>query len=346
MRISRENLPVLLYYAPLLPGFVFLCLKHGGPRAVFTSNPGIPFGGAFSSSKSAFSERAGSSFRHPKSCLIRRAGDDFTRINNFFAETRVLDSRSPTDYSWPRFLLKPDAGERGRNVSVYFSEAAARAAIARVKEETLLQEYVVGIDYSVFFFRNAQTRDTQILAITERSLPSGIGNGADSVEEMIIKSNFRPDISRKLLKINLERLAWRPKRGQIIQLSFVANHSQGAIFKTVQFGVITESLTGAVGEVADVVEGVYYGRYDFKASSLENLMSARDVHLLEFNGAYAEPLEIYDSNCSLFHMYCVLHRRLDLLMSIGAELQRQGYAPPRWKDVLAAFRHQIKMRFI
>jgi len=344
MRISRENLPVLLYYAPIFPGFVFLCLKHGGPRAVFTSNPGIPFGGAFSSSKSTFSERAGNAFRHPKSCLIRGAECDQTSVDNFFSKARALDSRASTDYSWPRFLLKPDAGERGRNVSVYFSEAAARAAILRVKEETLLQEYVAGVDYSVFFFRNVDTRNTRILAITERSLPSGIGNGIDSVEQIIIKRNFRPDISRMLLKINLERLAWRPNPGQKIQLSFVANHSQGAVFKTFISEGIMELITGAIAKLADAVGGVYYGRFDFKANSLDNLMSAKDVYLLEFNGAYAEPLEIYDSNCSLFRMYCVLHRRLDLLMSIGAELQRQGHEPPRWKDIASALHHQIKMR--
>ena len=60
-----------------------------------------------------------------------------------------MDERS---LDWP-VVLKPDAGQRGSGVAVVRDAAAAARLPAHAPRRLLVQEYVPGDEYGVFYYR-------------------------------------------------------------------------------------------------------------------------------------------------------------------------------------------------
>ena len=60
----------------------------------------------------------------------------------------------------------------------------------------------------------------------------------------------------------------------------------------------------------------YYGRYDLKCNSIEELKQGKFV-ILEFNGAGAEPNHVYNANYSWFKAIGVFAHHWKVLYEIG-----------------------------
>ena len=58
--------------------------------------------------------------------------------------------------------------------------------------------------------------------------------------------------------------------------------------------IIDKQLGATFDSICEKIEGFYYGRFDLRTSSIENLKEGQDIAILELNGAGAEPAHIYD----------------------------------------------------
>ena len=92
----------------------------------------------------------------------------------------------------------------------------------------------------------------------------------------------------------------------------------------------------------------YYGRYDVKCQSVDDLKRNQNFTILEFNGAGAAPHHIYNSGHSLFRAYRIILHHWRVLYQISAENYRRG-RPRRtfrqgWEFLKASERHFQKLR--
>jgi hypothetical protein len=84
----------------------------------------------------------------------------------------------------------------------------------------------------------------------------------------------------------------------------------------------------------------YYGRYDIKCQSIEDLKKGKNFTILEFNGSGAEPNHVYHAGYSLFDAYGVFLRHWKVLYEISRYNKQHGvpYWPliKGWKFLQAA----------
>jgi hypothetical protein len=72
----------------------------------------------------------------------------------------------------------------------------------------------------------------------------------------------------------------------------------------------------------------YYGRYDIKAASVEDLKAGRNYYILEYNGSGAEPNHIYDAGLSLWEAYREILHHWKMLYEISKYNHQNGF--PYW----------------
>jgi hypothetical protein len=72
------------------------------------------------------------------------------------------------------------------------------------------------------------------------------------------------------------------------------------------------------------MEGIYYGRFDLKCSSVEDLKAGRGFMVMEYNGIGAEPAHIYDPAYPLLRKYLDIYRHWRIIFRIYKIQRRQG----------------------
>ena len=171
MRILRrfrgwrwEFWPPWLAYLPVVPYLLYLGFKHRSLTLFTAANPGIPSGGFVGESKSAILAR-------------------LPRVPAF----RVVRPGETVDISEFPVVLKPDVGERGNGVTIARSGEDVRRYLATASRETIVQEYVGGLEFGAFYYRRPGESTGHILSITEKQFPDVVGDGRFSIPPLLIE---------------------------------------------------------------------------------------------------------------------------------------------------------------
>jgi hypothetical protein len=117
------------------------------------------------------------------------------------------------------------------------------------------------------------------------------------------------------------------QEGEKYYLSYAGNHNRGARFICLKHE-IDEALHQVFDDLNKQVPHFYYGRYDIKAASVEDLKAGRNFYILEYNGSGAEPNHIYDAGLSLFEAYREILRHWKVLYDISKYNHQNGF--PYW----------------
>ena len=90
-------------------------------------------------------------------------------------------------------------------------------------------------------------------------------------------------------------------------------------------------LTAAVDAMAQSHPGFYFGRFDVRSPSIEDLQ-AGSFEVLELNGVSAEATHIYDPSVSLLEAYRTLLGQWRIAFEIGAMNRTTGSGPMPLKE--------------
>ena len=83
-------------------------------------------------------------------------------------------------------VLKPDVGDRGHRVMIVRSSDELRSAAVSFPSDFLIQEFVAGEEFGLFYIRRPSQSEGTIFSITEKRLVSVTGNGVDTLERLIL----------------------------------------------------------------------------------------------------------------------------------------------------------------
>ena len=87
--------------------------------------------------------------------------------------------------------------------------------------------------------------------------------------------------------------------------------------------LITEKLSSSFDRISKQVNGFYFGRYDLRCASLQDLANG-NVKIVELNGCGAEPAHIYHPGSSLWKAIGVLITHWKNMYRISAENHKRG----------------------
>lgn len=325
-----EFWPPYVFYPPVVAYIIYLGLQFRNWTLFTAANPAMPAGGFVGESKhEILRELRGVPSAIPAHTLLDHVGTNerVQQAERFLRENQL---------SFP-IVLKPDAGQRGTGVAIIRSSRQLREYLEKAAFPVILQEYVAGKEFGVFYYRYPVERQGHVLSITEKRMPVLVGDGCRTVEELILGDDRAVCMAEFYLRQNSKQLQYVPAQGEQVELVEIGAHCRGAIFLDGSHA-ITPELEKVMQGIADGFDGFYFGRFDVRVPSITDLMAGRNLKLIELNGVTSEATHIYDPKLSLFDAYRTLFRQWRIAFEIGKQNHDRGVQPSPLIDLLKRVR--------
>ena len=311
-----EFWPPYAFYPPVIAYLGYLGLRHRSLTLFTAVNPGIPMSGFVGESKHEILEHLkGAGPFLPKSRLLPRRHLEV----KLQAALAFMNGHS---ISFP-VVLKPDAGQRGSGVAVIRSLRQMRQYLERADYTVIIQEYVPGAEFGIFYVRHPGDDSGRIFSITEKQMPVVVGDGRRTLEELIFEDERAVCMADFYLKKNSDKRDRVVPAGERIQLVELGTHCRGAVFLDGSYAA-SPALEQAIDTIAHTFDGFYFGRFDIRVASVEDFMAGKNFKVIELNGVTSEATHIYDPKLSLVDAYRTLFRQWKIAFEIGAANRASG----------------------
>jgi len=321
-----EFWPFYLLYLPVFWSVVWKWRKYR-PGVCAAANPGIEDGGFIGESKSAILDGIKASGFVAAYKFIPAAGDSEQKMEY------ILEFMKANTLDYP-IVLKPDTGERGRGVYIVKSEEELHKILTDLESGYIVQEFVEGIEFGIFYYRFPDEPNGKIYSITEKRLMNLTGDGECTLEELILQHPRAVCLAEYHFDQHSEDLYKVPEKGEKIQLVELGTHARGAVFYDGK-EYLTEELSAKIDDIAKSFEGFYFGRFDLKVPSVKAFKAGEDIKILELNGVTSESTHIYHPGYSVFHAWKVLIKQWDLAYQIGQLNANRGCPYPSMYSLLS-----------
>lgn len=321
-----EYWPMWMVYFPVSFYYLWLCMKIRSLFFFSAANPTIETGGMFFESKWDIFKLIPQQY-YPVTAIIH-AG---TTIES------TLSKMQENGLTFP-VIAKPDRGERGWCVEIVENTEALKNYVARHPIDFLLQQYInFPVEMSIFYYRHPSDEHGRITSVTQKEYLNVTGDGHSTLLELIIKNDrafLQLEHLKKNAAIHLNKII--PQGMNEVLVPF-GNHVRGAMFLD-KANIIDKELTDLFDLISKQIPGFYYGRFDFKCNSLEELKKGK-LSILELNGSGAEPAHIYQPGYSFFKAQRVLARHYKMMYAAAKANHQTGtpYMDLRsYKEIKAA----------
>lgn len=314
-----EHWPFMLRYLPIAPAWVWYIIRSRSVWFFTPSNPTLTFGGfEGEGKKEMYAQLPEGSY--PKTVFIQPA-QPFDVVKKRIAEK---------GFTYP-FCVKPDVGMKGLLFRKIDSEGEWKTYHQLAPAEYIVQELVdYGLEVSVFYYRYPDQAKGVITGFIQKELMEVTGNGTETLLQLIQKHPKARLREAEMRAKHAEHLHTVLQPGEKLYLSYAANLNRGARFSNLEH-LIDEPLHRLFDDLSHRCQ-FYYGRYDIKCASIEDLKRGINFSILEFNGSGAEPNHVYNAGLTLRQAHDVILQHWEVLYRISKYNHRQGIRYwPFWK---------------
>lgn len=328
-----EILPKWLLFTPMTIQWLWLGLRHGSVTLPSAVNPGIETGGLVGESKMACLS------------LIAPAFDDWLARTVMVPPGDDADAaRRDAGIAYP-LIAKPDIGWCGYGVRrIANRQELAEYAAAFPPDSAFLLQRFVGDPHeaALLYVRRPAEPRGRVAALTIRHLPCVTGDGASTVEALILADpRMRRNARTHRPSLGPGRLAQIPAAGERVMLASIASIRAGGRYEDAD-ALITPALEDAVDALSRSMTGFHYGRFDVKFASVEALRQGRFT-ILEVNGAGAEAIQFWDPKYAFLDTFRGVFAKQRDLFALGAEMRRRGHRPIGWRALVRAHLRQRRL---
>lgn len=305
-----------LKYVPIIPAWVWYCIKSRSLWFFTPSNPALVFGGFDGvSKKDMYLHLPPGSY--PKSLFIKN-NSPFNEVENLF----LLKG-----FKYPA-AVKPETGRMG-----FMFRKIENVADLKRYHETMPVNYIIQefIDYplevSAFYYRFPGEKKGVITGFIKKESLQVIGDGKSTVLQLIEMS------PRARLRLEEMKLKHKDKLNEILEkgkpfkLSHALNLSRGGKLVSME-SEKDEQLLQVFDQLSNYSKDFYYGRYDIKCTSVEDLKHGKNFTILEYNGSGGEPHHVYGNGNTLLQACSILLHHWNMLYKISKASNHKGV--PYW----------------
>jgi hypothetical protein len=312
-----ESWHYLAKYIPLFPAWLWYCLRSRSLWFFTPSNPTLTFGGfEGESKKEMYDQLPPGSF--PTTIYIQPSLS--------FDEANQL--RIAAGFVYP-FAVKPDVGMMGFMFRMIRNEEQFRHYHSVMPVEYIIQELITyPLEVSVFYYRFPNQQKGTITGFLKKEFLEVTGDGRSTLLELMLnysRVQFRLD---EMKSKHIKRLQEVLPEGEICCLSPALNLSRGGRLVSLAHQK-DDSLLKVFDDLSLHTKSFYYGRYDIKCRSIEDLKEGKNFSILEFNGSGAEPHHIYGNGHNILQAYRIVLHHWKVLYQISKQNNRSGIA--YWK---------------
>ena len=312
-----------IFYFPVVLSVIWLAVKHRSLTVFTCANPAILAGGFIGESKHEIYEGLKDQDHNSEFFLKHKflpkdqdIAERITEVKNYIDENKLF---------FP-VVIKPDVGERGKDVFIAKNLDELEERLSEIEEDYFLQEFAEGDEVGIFYYRYPKQECGKIFSITEKNFPVLVGDGESNLETLILKDKRAVCLAKSYFKQNEDRLDSVPNEGEEVQIIDIGTHSRGAIFKEGDW-LKTAELEKKIDEISRGYKGFYFGRFDIRAASFEDIKNGKNFKILEINGVTSESTNIYDKRYSLIDAYRILFHQWRIAYEIGEQNRLFGTKP-------------------
>ncbi len=299
-----EFWPYWIFYFPAYIYYFYLAIKSR--RWVYFSvlNPCMKFGGAFLSSKQHY---------------LKTIPDLWKPITMLVSDLNDFESiKSQLDFLKLEFplIVKPDMGERGKDVEKIASLDELKSYLMNVHQTVLIQEYIdYPIELGILFYWDPNG-NPQISSIGSKEFCKLFGDGTRTLEALV-DANHRIAHRKTILKERFET-QWNQiiPKGEAILIEPIGNYNRGTTFLDARSHYSTEMLEWVVNCVQHIPD-FDYGRIDLKIKKWNSFKTKTGIKILEINGVNSEPIHIYDPSFSIWNAYQTIFKHMHIIYQLS-----------------------------
>ena len=306
-----EYWPFTLFYFPVFGYYIWLSMKRGSFFFFTASNPKMECGGMFGEKKSEIFDLIPDKYI-PQTFLIKSGKSE-----------EALEVADKLGYP---LIAKPNIGERGNWVKKIESENQLKEYAQKCNVDFLMQELVdYPIELGVFYVRKPNEKLGKVTSIVRKNFLSVKGDGTKTINQLL-EENERALLTADLQSEYLKEVGNTvPKDGEEVLIEPIGNHCRGTQFLNDNHQ-ISEELNRAIDLLAQQISEFYYGRFDLRCKSYEDLVKLENFKVLELNAAGAEPAHIYQPGYSLLKAYRDIFWHFKVLADISAQNKKRGFS--------------------
>ena len=329
--------PSCVFYFPVCLYILYLGLRYRSLSLLTAANPAIPSGGFVNESKNAILK------------ALCKANKDVVAPYTFIPQTLSLEEKrtrflsflKENHFSYP-IVLKPDIGQRGRKVAIIHSEQEALTYFQETAEDIIVQEYIPGHEFGLFYYRYPNEPRGYLFAIIDKQFPSVTGDGKKTLENLILADDWAISFAKVFLERHKKHLLTIPAKGAVVPLVELGNHCRGALLLD-RNDLNNPLLEEKIDRISQNYQGFYFGRYDIRVPSIQALQEGTGLKIIELNGITSEPSIIYDPKHTLWFAYRTLMKHLRIVYEIGAQNRARGFAPTSvWGMIRMVWDYAVK----
>lgn len=307
-----ETWHYLAKYIPIMPVWLWYCIRARSFWFFTPSNPTLTFGGFEGESKKEMFDQLPQQY-YPRTVYISH-DDAFPDVEKMI---RMHQLNYPV-------AVKPDVGMMGFMFRKINSADKLASYHAKMPVNYIIQEYInYPFEVSVFYYRLPGEKKGTITGFLKKEFLSVTGNGKSNLLELMLaypRIRFRLDEMKAKHESRLDEII---PAGEIYCLSNALNLSRGGKLISLAHEK-DENLLGVFDGLSHYTGNFYYGRYDIKCLTIEDLKKGRNFYILEYNGCGAEPHHIYGNGNNLLQAYRIVLQHWKMLYQISARNHKRG----------------------
>lgn len=295
-----------------MPAWLWYCLRSRSFWFFTPSNPTLTFGGFEGESKKEMYDQLPRG-TYPRTILIQHG----------IAPEEAEQIVAAHNFVYP-FAVKPDVGMMGFMFRKITNQNEFHQYHSLMPADYLVQEFVdYPMELSVFYYRFPDQMKGTITGFIKKEYLSVTGDGKSTLLELINnydRVRFKLEEMKAKHKDNLTNVI---PLGEVFYLSRALNLSRGGKLVSMAHEK-DERLLKIFDDLSHYAGHFYYGRYDIKCSSIEELKQGKNFSILEYNGCGAEPHHIYGNGNTLFEAYRIVLQHWKVLYAISKHNEKNG----------------------
>lgn len=238
-------------------------------------------------------------------------------------------------------IVKPDIGLKGLGVSIVSNKEMLESLLMASQRDLIIQEKIpYKNEVGIFYVRLPKSTEGFCTGMARKDFLKVIGDGKKTVLELI-KEHPRALLKLEALhKMNTVDFKAVPKLKEEVVLVPFGSHTRGAEFIDVSHE-ITNALKDQINEIAQQIEGFYFGRFDIMYASWEELRMGKNFVIVEINGAASEPIHMYDPKHSLGFAYKEIYRHWNYMERISRENRKGWSSPTNSRQTIDSLRENV-----
>ncbi len=307
-----QNWHYHIKYIPLIPVWVWYCIKSRSLWFFTPANPKLTLGGMEGETKEEMYKQL-PEYSYPKSVFVKEA-------ENFPLVKEKMDNSA---LKFP-VAVKPNVGMMGLMFRIINSNKELENYHKVIASQYVIQEVIYyPLEVSVFYYRHPSQKKGTVSGFLSKEVPQVTGDGISTLLKLI-RADKNMHSNAKVLEIkhykNINKVI---PLGEVYVLSNASNRGQGGKLISLQHE-INEKLVEVFDELSLYKNNFFYGRYDIKCNSIEDLKEGKNFTILEYNGCGSGTQQIYAYPYSFFEALKIILHHWKVLFNISRYNKEKG----------------------